>query len=37
MIREWVPSNRRGVVMLSILALASALRAYSDFSRTQVA
>jgi hypothetical protein len=37
MIREWVPSNRRGVVMLSILALASALLAYSDFSRTQMA
>ena len=33
MIREWVPSNRRGVVTLSILALGSALLAYSDFSR----
>jgi ACR3 family arsenite efflux pump ArsB len=35
MIREWVPSNRRGLVMLSILALASGLLAYSDFSRSQ--
>ncbi len=35
MIGEWVPSNRRGVVMLSILALASALLAYRDFSGTQ--
>jgi len=34
MMREWVPSNRRGVVMLSILAVASALLGYGEFSRT---
>jgi hypothetical protein len=30
MIREWVPSNRRGLVMLSILALASGLLALAN-------
>jgi hypothetical protein len=34
MIREWVPSNRRGFVMLSLLAAMSAMLAYVDFART---
>jgi hypothetical protein len=35
MIWEWINSNRRGVVMLSVLAIASALFAYAEVSRTQ--
>ena len=34
MVREWVPSNRRGFVLLSSLAIASAVSAYPDFART---
>jgi hypothetical protein len=34
MVREWVPSNRRGFVLLSSLAIASAISAYLDFART---
>jgi hypothetical protein len=34
MIREWVPSNRRGFLLLAALALASAILACVDFART---
>ena len=34
MVREWVPSNRRAFVMLSSLAIISAILAYIDFART---
>jgi hypothetical protein len=34
MVREWAPSNRRGFVMLSSLAMVSAIAAYVDFART---
>jgi hypothetical protein len=34
MVREWTPSNRRGFVMLSVLAIISAILAYIDFART---
>jgi anthrone oxygenase-like protein len=34
MVREWVPSNRRGFVMLSLLAVVSAIAAYVDSART---
>jgi hypothetical protein len=34
MVREWVPSNRRGFVLLATLALVSAILAYVDFART---
>jgi hypothetical protein len=31
MIREWMPSNRRGTLMLSVLAAVSAILAYIQF------
>jgi hypothetical protein len=31
MIREWMPSNRRGALMLSVLAAVSAILAYIQF------
>jgi hypothetical protein len=34
MVREWTPSNRRGFVMLSALAIASSILAYADYART---
>ena len=34
MVREWVPSNRRGFLLLAALALVSAILAYVDFART---
>ena len=34
MVREWVPSNRRAFVMLSSLAIISAILAYVDYART---
>jgi hypothetical protein len=34
MVREWVPSNRRGFVLLSSLAIISAILAYGDFAHT---
>jgi len=34
MVREWVPSNRRGFILLATLALVSAILAYVDFART---
>jgi anthrone oxygenase-like protein len=34
MMSEWIPSNRRGFLMLAICAIAAALLAYVDFSRT---
>ena len=34
MVREWAPSNRRGFIMLSLLAIFSAILAYVDFART---
>ena len=34
MVREWVPSNRRGLILLATLALVSAILAYVDFART---
>ena len=34
MVREWTPSNRRGFVMLSALAIASSVLAYADYART---
>jgi hypothetical protein len=33
-IREWIPSSRRGLVMLAVLALISALSAYADYTRS---
>lgn len=35
MIWEWINSNRRGVVMLSVLAIAAALLGYVEFNRTE--
>jgi hypothetical protein len=32
MIREWIPSNRRGTLMLSVLAVASAVFAQAQFA-----
>ena len=34
MVREWARSNRRGFIMLSLLAIFSAILAYVDFART---
>src|SRR5258708_15079209 len=34
MVREWVPSNRRGFVLLSVLAIISALLASGEFAQT---
>jgi hypothetical protein len=36
MMREWTPSNRRGFVLVSALAIISALLAYVEFVRTFV-
>ena len=33
-VREWVPSNRRGFVMLAVLAIVSAFSGYADYIRT---
>ncbi len=33
-IREWMPSNRRGLVMLAVLAFVSAFSGYADYIRT---
>jgi hypothetical protein len=33
-IREWTPSNRRGFIMLALLAVISALLAYADYARS---
>ncbi len=33
-IREWIPSNRRGFVMLAVLAVISAILAYMDYAHT---
>ncbi len=33
-IREWTPSNRRGFIMLAVLAVVSAILAYVDYART---
>jgi|SRR5579862_572210 len=33
-IREWTPSNRRGFVLLAVLAISSALSGYVDYART---
>jgi hypothetical protein len=34
MVREWALSNRRGFILLSSLAIISAILAYVDFART---
>jgi hypothetical protein len=34
MIREWIPSSRRGFIMLAALAVISAILAYVDYGRT---
>ncbi len=34
MVKEWTPSNRRGFVMTSALALIASLLAYVDFARS---
>jgi hypothetical protein len=34
MIREWIPSNRRGSIMMAVLAVISAMLAYVDYART---
>src|SRR5258707_8592943 len=34
MVRQWVPSNRRGFVLLSVLAIISALLASGEFAQT---
>jgi len=33
-IREWIPSNRRGFAMLALLAIISALSGYTDYVRS---
>jgi len=33
MVREWIPSNRRGFIMLATLAIISAVLAYVDYGR----
>jgi hypothetical protein len=33
-VREWVPSNRRGFFMFSVLAVISALCGYTEYART---
>jgi ACR3 family arsenite efflux pump ArsB len=35
MVKEWQPSNRRGFVMLSVIALAAAVLAYADFAASR--
>ena len=32
--REWTPSNRRGFILLSALAVISTILAYADYART---
>jgi len=34
MVKEWTPSNRRGFVMTSAIALAASILAYVDFARS---
>jgi len=34
MVREWTPSSRRGFVLVSALAIVSAILAYADYART---
>jgi len=34
MVREWIPSNRRGSMMLGALAVISALCGYANYSQT---
>ena len=34
MMREWTPSNRRGFILLSALALLAAILAFADYART---
>lgn len=33
-IGEWIPSNRRGFVMLAVLAIVSALSGYADYNHS---
>ena len=33
-IREWAPSNRRGFIMLAVLAIVSAFSGYAEYIRT---
>jgi hypothetical protein len=33
MVREWTPSNRRGFIMLAVLAIISAVLAYAEYTR----
>jgi hypothetical protein len=34
MMREWTPSNRRGFILLSALAVISTILAFADYART---
>jgi Domain of unknown function (DUF1772) len=34
MVREWTPSNRRGFVLQSAIAIVAAVLAYGDYART---
>src|SRR5262249_52948751 len=34
MMREWTPSNRRGFIPLTVLALLAAILAFADYART---
>ena len=34
MMREWTPSNRRGFILLTALALLAAILAFADYART---
>src|SRR5262245_21959282 len=34
MMREWTPSNRRGFILLSVLAVASTILAFADYARS---
>jgi Anthrone oxygenase len=33
-IRDWIPSNRRGFVMLALVAIIAAISGYADYVRT---
>ncbi|HEX3633475.1 MAG TPA: DUF1772 domain-containing protein, partial [Casimicrobiaceae bacterium] len=33
-VREWVPSNRRGFVLLAVIAIISAFSGYADYVRS---
>jgi Domain of unknown function (DUF1772) len=33
-IQEWIPSNRRGFIMLAVLAVIAALLAYADYAHS---